>query len=159
MTWRRSRSNISDYFSTVLRNHQPDTGLAAKFSIEFCMASGIVAQRVGLRELTDDFVRRPDIQALMRKVEIVTTAAYDPDLPGAAPHDQVTVRLTGGQDVEGEPVARATGHPSRPLTDQQIFDKFADCLDAGRSPIPAEVLFGRLSAIQSMSARDLTAPA
>ena len=123
--------NISDYFSTVLRNHQPDTGLAAKFSIEFCMASGIVAQRVGLRELTDDFVRRPDIQALMKKVEIVTTPAYDPDLPGAAPHDQVTVRLASGQDVEGEPVARATGHPSRPLTDQQIFDKFVDCLDAG----------------------------
>ena len=24
---------ISDYFSTVLRNHQPDTGLAAKFSM------------------------------------------------------------------------------------------------------------------------------
>ena len=50
---------ISDYFSTVLRNHQPDTGLAAKFSMEFCMASGIVAQRVGLRELTDDFVQPP----------------------------------------------------------------------------------------------------
>ena len=64
---------ISDYFSTVLRNHQPDTGLAAKFSIEFCMASGIVAQRVGLRELTDDFVQRPDIQALMKKVEIITS--------------------------------------------------------------------------------------
>ena len=68
---------ISDYFSTVLRNHQPDTGLAAKFSIEFCMASGIIAQRVGLRELTDAFVQRPDIQALMKKVEIVTTSTYD----------------------------------------------------------------------------------
>src|SRR3954453_13958452 len=95
---------ISDYFSTVLRNHQPASGLAAKFSIEFCMASGIVAQRVGLRELTDDFVQRPDIQALMKKVEIITTTDYDPDLPGAAPHDQVTVRLTGGRTVTGEPV-------------------------------------------------------
>ncbi len=151
--------SISDYFSTVLRNHQPDTGLAAKFSIEFCMASGIVAQRVGLRELTDDFVQRPDIQALMRKVEIVTTTIHDPELPGAAPHDQVTVTLANGRTLEGEPVARATGHPSRPLTDQQIFDKFADCLDAGESPIPADVLFKRLSAIQSINARDLTAPA
>src|SRR6476619_6746786 len=44
--------NISDYFATVLRNHEPDTGLAAKFSMEFAMASGIVAKRVGLRELT-----------------------------------------------------------------------------------------------------------
>jgi 2-methylcitrate dehydratase PrpD len=149
--------NISDYFATVLRNHQPGTGLAAKFSIEFCMASGIVAQRVGLRELTDDFVQRPDIQALMKKVEIVTTSTYDTELPGAAPHDQVTVTLADGRTLEGEPVARATGHPSRPLTDQQIFEKFADCLDAGESPIPADVLFKRLSAIQSINARDLTA--
>src|SRR5690349_13455277 len=27
--------SMSDYFATVLRNHQPETGLAAKFSIEF----------------------------------------------------------------------------------------------------------------------------
>jgi 2-methylcitrate dehydratase PrpD len=151
--------NISDYFATVLRNHQPDTGLAAKFSMEFCMASGIVAGRVGLRELTDGFVQRPDIQALMRKVEVVTTTDYDPELPGAAPADKVSVRLTDGRMIEGTPVARATGHPTRPLTDQQLYDKFADCLDAGQSPIPAEVLYRRLSAIQSMGARELTAAA
>ncbi|PPQ30537.1 MmgE/PrpD family protein [Rhodopila globiformis] len=149
--------SMSDYFATVLRNHRPETGLAAKFSIEFCMASGIVAQRVGLRELTDDFVRRPDIQALMRKVEIVTTTQYDPEMPGAAPQDQVTVRLAGGRVIAGEPVARATGHPSRPLTRQQLYDKFADCLDAGAAAIPADVLFPRLSAIRSAAARDLTA--
>jgi len=151
--------NISDYFATVLRNHQPDTGLAAKFSMEFCMASGIVAGRVGLRELTDGFVQRPDIQALMRKVEVVTSTDYDPELPGAAPADKVSVRLTDGRMIEGTPVARATGHPTRPLTDQQLYDKFADCLDAGQSPIPAEVLYRRLSAIQSIGARDLTAAA
>jgi len=148
--------SISDYFATVLRNHQPDTGLAAKFSIEFAMASGIVAKRVGLRELTDAFVQRPDIQALMRKVEIVTTADYDPEAPGAAPRDQVTVTLADGSVVDGQPVARATGHPSRPLTEQQLYDKFADCLEVGASPIPAEILFERLSAIQSITARELT---
>ena len=94
----------------------------------------------------------------MRKVEIVTTTTYDPELPGAAPHDQVTVTLSDGRTIAGTPVARATGHPSRPLTDQQIFEKFADCLDAGASPFPAEVLFSRLSAIQTITARDLTAP-
>jgi 2-methylcitrate dehydratase PrpD len=149
--------NISDYFATVLRNHQPGTGLAAKFSMEFAMASGIVARRVGLRELTDEFVQRPDIQALMKKVEIVTTTDYDPELPGAAPADSVAVRLNDGRTIEGEPVARATGHPSRPLSDQQLYDKFADCLEVGQSDIPADVLFKRLSAIQSISARALTA--
>jgi 2-methylcitrate dehydratase PrpD len=149
--------NISDYFATVLRNHQPDTGLSAKFSMEFAMASGIIAKRIGLRELTDEFVQRPDIQALMRKVEIVTTTEYDSEMPGAAPQDSVKVELTDGGTLAGEPVRRATGHASRPLTEAQIYDKFADCLDAGASDIPADVLFKRLSAIQSLSAREVTA--
>ncbi|MBN8905109.1 MAG: MmgE/PrpD family protein, partial [Rhodospirillales bacterium] len=148
---------ISDYFATVLRNHQPDTGLAAKFSIEFAMASGIVAHRVGLRELTDGFVQRPDIQALMRKVETVTTTEYDPALPGAAPSDSVTVMLTDGRTIAGAPVSRATGHPSRPLSDQQLYDKFADCLEVGGSDIPAGLLFQRLEELGSISARALTA--
>jgi 2-methylcitrate dehydratase PrpD len=149
--------NISDYFATILRNHQPDTGLAAKFSMEFAMASGVIAGRVGLRELTDGFVQRPDIQALMRKVEIVTTTEHDAELPGAAPQDQVVVELANGSTLAGEPVRRATGHASRPLTEAQIFEKFADCLDVGASDIPADVLFKRLSAIPSMSAREITA--
>ncbi|MBV9252319.1 MAG: MmgE/PrpD family protein, partial [Acetobacteraceae bacterium] len=147
---------ISDYFATVLRNHRPQTGLAAKFSMEFAMASGIVAKRVGLRELTDDFVRRPEIQALMQRVEIATTDKYDPELPGAAPADSVTVELTSGKTIAGEPVTRATGHASRPLTESQLYEKFADCLDAGSSDIPAEALFKRLQSIQSTSARELT---
>jgi 2-methylcitrate dehydratase PrpD len=123
------------------------------------MASGLVAHRVGLRELTDAFVQRPDIQGLMKKVEIITTSDYDAEQPGAAQHDQVTLRLADGRALEGEPVARALGSPSRPLTDQQLYDKFADCLTGGDSPIPAEVLFQRLSAIQSINACDLTARA
>jgi 2-methylcitrate dehydratase PrpD len=149
--------NISDYFATVLRNHQPDTGLAAKFSMEFAMASGIVAKRVGLRELTTEFVQRPDIQDLMRRVEIVTTTEYDEELPGAAPADSVVVELTTGETIAGEPVKRATGHPSRPISEAQVYDKFADCLDAGHSDIPAETLFARLKSIQSIAARELTA--
>ncbi len=146
---------ISDYFATVLRNHAPDTGLAGKFSIEFAMAAGIVARRVGLRELTDDFVRRPEIQALMARVRMITTTEYDPELPGAAFADQVTLETTDGTVLEGAPVARATGHPSRPLAEQQIYDKFADCLDAGATDIPAATLFARLKALETIPARAL----
>ncbi len=148
---------ISDYFATVLRNHAPDTGLAGKFSIEFAMASAIIARRVGLRELTDGFVQRPDVQALMRRVVTTTTSEYDPDLPGAAPADTVSVELASGEVIEGAPVARATGHASRPLSEAQIYDKFADCLDAGRSDIPAETLFARLKSLNAIEARALAA--
>jgi 2-methylcitrate dehydratase PrpD len=149
--------SISDNASKVLRNKQPGTGLAAKFSIQFAMASGIIAKRVGLRELTDDFVQRPDVQDMMRKVEVVTTTDYDPEMPGAARADSVAVELNDGSTIAGVPVARATGHPSRPLTDAQLYDKFADCLEAGDSEIPADILYKRLSQLQSLSARDIAA--
>ena len=99
----------------------------------------------------------PDIQKLMQRVEIVTTAEYDPEMPGAAAADSVRVELASGRVIEGEPVPRATGHATRPLTEAQLYDKFADCLDVGGSEIAAETLFARLKAIQSMSARELTA--
>jgi 2-methylcitrate dehydratase PrpD len=149
---------ISDYFATILRNHRPETGLAAKFSIEFAMASAIAAHRVGLREPTDEFVKRSEIQQLMRRVITVTTAQYDPDLPSAAPADTVRIELTSGETLSAEPVARATGHASRPLSDAQIYEKFADCLDIGQSEIPTETLFERLKSIQRVAARQLASP-
>src|SRR5882762_8072499 len=45
----------------MLRNTNPQTGLEAKFSMEFAMAAALVAGRVGLSQLTDDFVHRTEV--------------------------------------------------------------------------------------------------
>jgi len=149
--------HISDYYATVLRNHRPETADAARFSIEFAMASALIAGHVGLPQLTDAFVRRPDVQALMERVATVVTGAHDPALPGAAPFDQARVELVSGEVLKGEKVSRAAGHATRPLSDAQLWDKFADCLEAGASDIAAETLFGRLQSLDRLSARELTA--
>jgi 2-methylcitrate dehydratase PrpD len=57
----------------MLRNTSPTSGLEAKFSMEFAMASSVVARQVGLGELTDTFVRRPDVVATMNKVRCTVT--------------------------------------------------------------------------------------
>jgi 2-methylcitrate dehydratase PrpD len=108
--------SISDNASKVLRNKQPDTGLAAKFSIQFAMASGIIAKRVGLRELTDEFVQRPDVQDMMRKVEVVTTTDYDPEMPGAARADSVAVELNDGSNHPRR-AGRPRHRPPEPAAD------------------------------------------
>ena len=59
----------------MLRNSAPQTGLEAKFSMQFAMAAALVARHVGLQELTDDFVRRPEVQALFRRVSLEGSAA------------------------------------------------------------------------------------
>jgi len=59
---------ISKTHSLILRNHAPQTGLEAKFSMEFAMAAAVIAWRASLGEYTDAFVRRPEVQELLRKV-------------------------------------------------------------------------------------------
>lgn len=149
--------DLSENYATILRNHRPQTGLAAKFSVEFAMASAIVARRVGLAELTDDFVRRPDVQALMERVHVRTNTDYDSDSSGAAVADQVGVRLAAGGMFEGEKVRRARGHADRPLAEHDLFAKFEDCLTIGRSIVPPQTMFERLTGMEHGSARSLAA--
>lgn len=148
---------LSENYATILRNHRPQTGLAAKFSIEFALASAVVARRVGLAELTDAFVRRPDVQALMERVAVTTNTDYDPASPGASVADQVAIRLASGRVLAGEQVRRARGHAERPLADPDLFAKFEDCLSVGRSAVPASVMFERLNGMEHLSARALAA--
>jgi 2-methylcitrate dehydratase PrpD len=143
--------------SKILRNHQPDTGLSAKFSMEFAMASSLIAGRVTLKELTDSFVRRADVQGMMHRVELDITDEVDPENRRTPPWEQVRIALRSGETIEGPKVARATGHAERPLSESQLYEKFVDCLAFGGSVIPAEALYARLKTIRSMSARALTA--
>jgi 2-methylcitrate dehydratase PrpD len=155
-TIERITVSMSDMYATILRNHAPQTGLAAKFSIEFAMAAAAIAGRVGLGELTDAFVRRADVQALMRQVGVETNQNYDPDSPGASLYDQVRVRLAGGEVLESDQVTHARGHARRPLTDAELFDKFRGCLDAGGAKVAARPLFERLQRLHEVaSAREL----
>ncbi len=117
----------SDLHAMTLRNALPQTGLEAKFSMQFDMASGVLAGKVGLTELTDDFVRQPSVQELMKKVTVSASTEYDPKLPGYRPTDQVIVVLKDGTRIEGTPVARATGHADVPLNAAELWAKFADC--------------------------------
>ena len=154
---RKVSVHFGAFSSKVLRNRQPDTGLAAKFSMEFAMASSLIAHRVSLAELTDPFVQRKDVQDMMRLVERDLTEETDEKNPGASPFEQVRIELTTGQVIEGPKVMRARGHAERPLTEQQLHDKFVDCLTSSGATIPAETLFGRLQGMQSVTARELTA--
>ena len=148
---------LSDTHALILRNHAAQTGLEAKFSIEFAMAAAVVARRAGLGEYSDSFVRRPEVQALMRKVAVETNRNYDPEVSGASVWDQVRIDLADGGSIESEKVSRAKGHADRPLTEAELFEKFRGCLDAGGSRVAPEALFDRLKHLENLSARQLTA--
>ncbi len=116
---------------TMLRNHSPQTGLEAKFSAEFAMASALLRRRVGLSELQDDFVRSQPVQELMRKVRVDADVESDPEEPLFGAHDVVSVKLKDGSVLKSKPVRYARGHARNPLELAELRAKFDECT-AGR---------------------------
>jgi 2-methylcitrate dehydratase PrpD len=125
--------------------------------MQFAMAAAVISRRASLGEYTDAFVLRPEVQALMRRVQITTNQNYDPTQIGGSVYDQITVELANGETIESEKVRRARGHAELPLAEAELFDKFRTCLDAGHARVSPEALFGRLKKLKAISARELTA--
>jgi len=113
----------------MLRNTRPQTGLEAKFSMQFAMAAALVARNVGLRELTDDFVLRREVQAIFPRVILTGTTAVK-EGSNFAPSDEVEITTTAGETLKSGPVEFAKGSHERPLTREELWTKFADCLGA-----------------------------
>ena len=111
----------------MLRNARPQTGLEAKFSMQFAMAAALVSRKVGLAELTDAFVRRADVQAIFPRVSFTTT---DATMPGTAfaPADCVAITTMSGETLQSGPVEYAKGSHQHPLSGDELWAKFADCL-------------------------------
>ena len=153
---KRITVSLSKTHATILRNHRPTTGLAAKFSMEFAMAAAVIARRVGLAELTDDFVRRRDVQELLTRVFLEPNENYDTESLGGSVYDQVIVHLADGVVLQSEQVRRARGHAERPLTREELEQKFRGCLEAAGCQSRADALFARLERLEELgSARSL----
>lgn len=135
----------------VLRNHHPQTGLEAKFSMEFAMASCVVAKRAGLTELTDEFVLRKDIQELMPKVITIADDTEHPDLPGYSPFDLIEITLKNGKRLISREVVAVRGGPDLPLSREELWAKFEDCARVGKVNFAARELFDALMSIENTS--------
>ena len=131
--------------ASMLRNHRPDTGLAAKFSLEFAIASALVARRVGLGELTDEFVMKPEVQAQFAKLRIVETDTQCPVEPIFAFTDRVRVRTGTGRVLDSGDIRFPHGNAKDPLSIAELREKFMEC--AGAAPPDASAVFDRLATL------------
>jgi 2-methylcitrate dehydratase PrpD len=106
-------------------HHRPRDGLAAKFSMEYALATILARRRAGLPEYADEAVRDPAVQELIPKVELVV----DPVAEAAGYHrmlSRIAVRLRDGRELLAEGDA-GRGHPDNPMTDAEVAAKFQDC--------------------------------
>jgi aconitate decarboxylase len=143
------RARIGVAQASMLRNHSPKTGLEAKFSLEFAVASALVADKVGLNELTDDFVAQPAVRELMAKVRIATDDSACPIEPAFASHDRVQLVLRDGRTLDSGEIRFARGNAMAPLGDAELRAKFLDC--TGRAAgVDGAALYARLTDLRAL---------
>jgi len=107
----------------ALHYADPGTGLEAKFSMEYCVASAIALDRVGLAAFDDANVDDPAVQAVRERVrfEVDSDLAYDPY--------RTTVAVETPDGVFERTQERPPGTPEDPLSDAELAEKFRMCAD------------------------------
>lgn len=129
--------------ASMLRNHRPQTALEAKFSLQFAVAAPLLLGRIGLRELHDEVVRRPEIQHLFDRIYIKTVDTVCPSEPTLALSDRVRIETVSGLILDSGEVSETRGSLASPLSTQELRSKFMDCA-AGIPELDAAALFDRL---------------
>jgi len=154
------RVSFSNSHNVILKNHDPHTAIAAKFSIEFALACALLTGRVGLRDLTDKFVKSAPVRQLMKRVAIDINPVEEAGTSGYSPHDNVKIWRTDGDILMSENVRYALGDPHAPLTEENLWVKFEDCVAWSKLKLDAGALFTQLQALEKLaSAQDLYKPA
>jgi len=122
---RRVSVGTNHNMPNALIHHRPRTELQAKFSMEFCMAILLIERKAALSEFTDEVVNRPDVQAMIEKIDFGTHPEAE-----AAGFDKMTtiveIETDDGRVVKG--VADfGKGSPANPMSDAELSDKFRQC--------------------------------
>lgn len=111
----------------LCKNHDPVTALQAKYSLEFAVASALVAGNVGLTQLDDKFVNLAEVRETMRKVSYTAIDSTCPIEPAFAVSDRVVINLADGRRLDSGEVQFARGHALKPMAIADMERKFMDC--------------------------------
>ena len=133
----------------ALIHHRPKNELQAKFSMEFCMAILLIERKAGLEQFTDRVVNRPDVQAMIEKVNF----GVHPEAE-AAGFDKMTtiieIELADGKVIKGQ-ADFGKGSPANPMTDDELSEKFRQCASwAGLDKDRSEQILKLLWKIESL---------
>jgi len=119
------RVGTNSNMPNALIHHRPQNELQAKFSMEFCMAILLIEGRAGLREFTDETVRRADVKAMIEKIEFAIDDAAE-----KAGYDKmttiITIALRDGRKFHGR-TDFGKGSPADPMSYDEVAAKFRDC--------------------------------
>ncbi len=134
----------NDRVLKTLIHHNPADGMQAKFSMEFTLAIVAIERQAGLGEFTTGMLNRPDVRAMMGKVDYTAYDVADDGYTNVT--TLIDVQLQDGQILSGR-ADHARGSSRSPMDFDEVAAKFRGCAIYGRHPEE------RIDSIESMIRR------
>lgn len=136
---------------------QADDGHKARFCPPYSMAVALIDRHAGLAQYTDERVRRADVQALMRKVDVSVPDDFKAHRGQWGDgvnwgEMRLTVRLKDGREVKARR-SHARGWPEMPASWDDIAEKFNECCSGVLPPAQAA---DALSCIRRLDTADVS---
>ncbi|MBO9100989.1 MULTISPECIES: MmgE/PrpD family protein [unclassified Rhizobium] len=105
----------------------PASGLDGKFSLQYTAAAALLDGNVGLASFTDDMLRRPDMQALLGKMQ-VTLSREIPSIYTDGRYLDLEVELEDGRIIATRCDRPRGSWGAPPITEEEHHGKARDCL-------------------------------
>ena len=119
------RVRTNDRIRKILASELPTTGLQAKFNMEFCVAILILDGRAGLSEFTDQVVSRPDVMAMMDRIDYGGYSDPEPGFTNVT--TLIEIDLSDGRTLSGW-ADYARGSTNAPMSFDDVTEKFRGCV-------------------------------
>lgn len=130
------------------RKQNPETVLDAQMSLPYSVAVALIDRKALLEQFAEDRIRDKKVLDLAKKI----TVSFDPEidkLPSSNLATVLDVELENGDRIS----VRADnywGHPSNPLSKEEVFEKFRYCSSFGLSYQSVELLLERIMTLETM---------
>jgi 2-methylcitrate dehydratase PrpD len=134
-------------------NPDPQTPLAAKFSMQYCVARALIDRSVKLSDFEGDAPFDPAVRALMQRID----ARPHPDMPMDWGTEVIVETTDGARHVSRQDDYRSRGPAGDPMTRAELWTKFEDCAGRVLPHTNLQALFERLMGIATLPhVHDLT---
>lgn len=104
----------------------PHTALEGKFSIQYCLASALVDDKVGLAQFEDAMVMRPEVRTLIPKITMKRNPGQEGKPSWGEGYNEIRIKLRNGE-VVSKGVRRNWEGPVLGVTPEGMDTKFRDC--------------------------------
>ena len=101
--------------------------VSAMYSIQYCVANALLRKDCKLRHFDETWVKKPELMEIINKVHVFADPAWDETRQLAS---EMEVRMKDGT-VFHKHVEFPRGTAENPLTNEDLLEKFRDCVSYG----------------------------